>query len=136
MTSLRRGIALSVLGLAGLYTMAVADEPKFKGTVLDRVMLGSLNGDYIMKVTMLDMKPGAQVPEHTHKGPGLRYVLEGAITIAWKEGRPKQGRLHLFRGGGLQSPHRSDVGEERSRWENARPDLRVGPEGIMPRAED
>ena len=84
MTSLRRGIALSVLGLAGLYTMAVADEPKFKGTVLDQVPLGRLNGDYIMKVTMLDMEPGAQVPEHTHKGPGLRYVLEGAITIAWK----------------------------------------------------
>ena len=70
MTSLRRGITLSVLGLAGLYTMAVADEPKFKGTVLDQVPLGALNGDYIMKVTMLDMEPGAQVPEHTHKGPG------------------------------------------------------------------
>ena len=84
MTSLRRGITLSVLGLAGLYTMAVADEPKFKGTVLDQVPLGTLKGDYIMKVTMLDMEPGAQVPEHTHKGPGLRYVLEGAITIAWK----------------------------------------------------
>lgn len=87
MTSLRRGIALSVLGLAGLYTVAVADEPKFKGTVLDHVTLGRLNGDYVMKVTMLDMEVGAQVPEHTHKGPGLRYVLEGAITIAWKSGK-------------------------------------------------
>ncbi len=86
MTSLRRGIALSVLGLAGLYTVAVADEPKFKGTVLEQVPLGRLNGDYIMKVTMLDMEPGAQIPEHTHKGPGLRYVIEGAITIAWKGG--------------------------------------------------
>ena len=84
MTSLRRGIALSVLGLAGLYTLAVADEAKFKGTVLEQVPLDRLNGDYIMKVTMLDMEPGAQIPEHTHKGPGLRYVIEGAITIAWK----------------------------------------------------
>jgi quercetin dioxygenase-like cupin family protein len=67
--------------------VVVADEPKFKGTVLDQVTLGSLNGDYIMKVTMLDMEAGAQVPEHTHKGPGLRYVLEGAITIAWKDGK-------------------------------------------------
>ena len=78
---------MSVLGLAGLYTVAVADEPKFKGTVLDQVPLGGLNGDYIMKVTMLDMEPGAQIPEHTHKGPGLRYVLEGAIAIAWKDGK-------------------------------------------------
>jgi quercetin dioxygenase-like cupin family protein len=87
MTSLRRGIALGVLGLAGLCTVAVAGEPKFKGTVLDQVTLGRLNGDYVMKVTMLDMEAGAQVPEHTHKGPGLRYVLEGAITIAWKGGK-------------------------------------------------
>ena len=27
-----------------------------------------------------------QIPEHTHKGPGLRYVLEGAIAITWKGG--------------------------------------------------
>ena len=87
MTSLRRGIALSALGLAGLYTVAVADEPKFTGSVLNQVTLGRLNGDYIMKVTMLDMEAGAQVPEHTHKGPGLRYVLEGAISIAWKDGK-------------------------------------------------
>jgi quercetin dioxygenase-like cupin family protein len=86
MTSLRRGVALSVLGLAGLFMVAMADEPKFKGTVLDQVSLGRLDGDYTMKVTMLDMEPGAQIPEHTHKGPGLRYVLEGAITIAWKAG--------------------------------------------------
>jgi quercetin dioxygenase-like cupin family protein len=87
MTSLRRGIALNVLGLAGLCTVAVADEPKFTGSVLNQVTLGRLNGDYIMKVTMLDMEAGAQVPEHTHKGPGLRYVLEGAISIAWKDGK-------------------------------------------------
>ncbi len=86
MTSLRRRLALSVLGLAGLFTMAAADEPKFKGTVLNQVPLGRLNGDYTMKATILDMEPGAQIPEHTHKGPGLRYVLEGAIAIAWKGG--------------------------------------------------
>jgi quercetin dioxygenase-like cupin family protein len=71
-------MALSVVGLAGLYTLAVADETKFKGTVLEQVPLDRLNGDYIMKVTMLDMEPGAQIPEHAHKGPGLRYVIEGA----------------------------------------------------------
>ena len=40
-----------------------------------------------MKMTLLEMEPGAAIPEHTHKGPGMRYVLEGAIAIAWKNGK-------------------------------------------------
>lgn len=39
-----------------------------------------------MKGTLLTMQPGAEIPDHKHTGPGLRYVLEGAITIAWKDG--------------------------------------------------
>ena len=77
MTSLPRGIALSVLGLAGLYTMAVADEPKFKGTVLDQVPLGRLNGDYIMKVTMLDMGP----PEHKSMTRHPLFVADGCRQL-------------------------------------------------------
>ena len=64
-----------------------ADDPKFKGTVLDEVSLGSLPGEHTMKMTLLEMEPGAAIPEHTHKGPGMRYVLEGAIAIAWKNGK-------------------------------------------------
>jgi hypothetical protein len=26
-----------------------------------------------------------QIPPHTHKGPGLRYVLDGAISVVWKD---------------------------------------------------
>ena len=44
-------------------------------------------GEYTMKMTMLEMEPGAAIPEHTHKGPGMRYVLEGAIAIDWKNGK-------------------------------------------------
>jgi quercetin dioxygenase-like cupin family protein len=38
-------------------------------------------------VLRLEMEPGAAIPEHIHKGPGMRYVLEGAIAIAWKNGK-------------------------------------------------
>ena len=38
-----------------------------------------------MKLTMLELQPGAEIPPHTHKGPGLRYVVEGAISVAWKD---------------------------------------------------
>ena len=39
-----------------------------------------------MKATKLEIQPGGEVPFHMHKGPGLRYVVEVAITIKWKEG--------------------------------------------------
>ena len=87
MTPLRRVAALIVFLLLGSIPMANADDPKFKGTVLDEVSLGSLPGEHTMKMTLLEMEPGAAIPEHTHKGPGMRYVLEGAITIAWKNGK-------------------------------------------------
>jgi quercetin dioxygenase-like cupin family protein len=87
MTTLRRGAALIVFLLLGSIPAAKSDDAKFKGTVLDEESLGSLPGEYIMKMTLLEMEPGAAIPEHTHKGPGMRYVLEGAIAIAWKNGK-------------------------------------------------
>jgi quercetin dioxygenase-like cupin family protein len=87
MTPLRRATALIVFLLLGLIPAAKADDAKFKGTVLDQAPLGNLPGERIMKVTLLEMEPGAIIPEHTHKGPGMRYVLEGAIAIAWKNGK-------------------------------------------------
>ncbi len=65
---------------------AVAEEKKYKGTVLEQVDLGNLSaGERVLKMTLLEMQPGAEIPAHTHKGPGLRYVLEGAVAIAWKD---------------------------------------------------
>jgi quercetin dioxygenase-like cupin family protein len=87
MTPLRRVAALIVFLLLGPIPMANADDLKFKGTVLDEVSLGTLPGEQTMKMTLLEMEPGAVIPEHTHKGPGMRYVLEGAIAIAWKNGK-------------------------------------------------
>jgi quercetin dioxygenase-like cupin family protein len=87
MTALRRVAALIVFLLLGSIPMANADDPKFKGILLDQVSLGSLPGEHTMKMTLLEMEPGAAIPEHTHKGPGMRYVLEGAIAIAWENGK-------------------------------------------------
>ncbi len=59
-----------------------------------------------MKATMLVMEPGSEVPFHVHKGPGLRYVLEGAITINWKDGKTqtfKAGSTY-FEGRGANHP--------------------------------
>jgi quercetin dioxygenase-like cupin family protein len=87
MTTIRRAVAFIVFLALGSIPVANADDPKFKSTVLNQVSLGSLPGEHAMKMTLLEMEPGAAIPEHTHKGPGMRYVLEGAITIAWKDGK-------------------------------------------------
>jgi quercetin dioxygenase-like cupin family protein len=88
MTTFWRAAALvAILPLGGSIPVANADDQKFKGTMLDQVSVGTLAGERIMKMTLLEMEPGAVIPEHTHKGPGMRYVLEGAITIGWKDGK-------------------------------------------------
>ena len=92
MTSLGRGIALSVLGLAGLYTVAVADEPKFKGTVLDQATLGSLNGDYIMKMTMLDMEAAPRFQSTLTRARVCAMFLRGRSPSPGRTARPKPSR--------------------------------------------
>src|SRR5205823_3160806 len=38
-------------------------------------------GDYSLVSLILDFKPGAGIPVHTHPGPVVVTVLEGAITL-------------------------------------------------------
>lgn len=65
-----------------------AEEKKFTLNPLRQEALGAIPaGKYTLKATELVMEPGAEIPPHQHKGPGIRYVLEGAITISWKEGK-------------------------------------------------
>ena len=93
-----RSIHRAVLGLpvvlaAGLMAFhadhAQAQEKKFSAEVLQQEDVGKLEGERTMRMVMFTMQPGAEVPEHQHGGPGLRYVLEGAITIAWNDGEEK-----------------------------------------------
>lgn len=62
------------------------DKPKIRGDVLTEFDIGSVDpGQYVMKATLFSMEPGAEAPYHIHKGPGIRYVLEGAVTIQWSK---------------------------------------------------
>jgi quercetin dioxygenase-like cupin family protein len=80
--------------------------PKYTMDTLQEVPLGELPGKWDMKAVMLVIEPGGKIPFHVHKGPGLRYVLEGAITISWKEGKTqtfKAGSTY-FEGQGANHP--------------------------------
>src|SRR5215475_5896777 len=77
---------LPAICLVGVVSLADAEEVKFKASVLEQADLGEIQaGQRVMRLTMLELQPGAEIPPHTHKGPGLRYVVEGAITVAWKD---------------------------------------------------
>lgn len=72
--------------LIGAPLSATAQPATFKGTTLEQVDLGNLpEGARVLKMTLLELQPGAEIPAHVHKGPGLRYVIDGAISIAWKD---------------------------------------------------
>lgn len=74
----------STLAVGSLATSA--QQKKYKATVLQQVDLGDVpKGKQVLKVTLLEMQPGAEIQSHTHRGPGIRYVLDGAISIAWKD---------------------------------------------------
>jgi quercetin dioxygenase-like cupin family protein len=76
----------SIVALCMAVSSASSEDMKFKSSVLEQVDLGNVpGGERVMKLTLLELQPGAEIPPHTHKGPGLRYVLEGAISIAWKD---------------------------------------------------
>lgn len=84
--------AAGAIGLVAIFgsglSLAQAQPPqKITANMLKQVPIGALPGKWDMKATMLVLEPGGEIPSHVHKGPGLRYVLEGAITINWKEGK-------------------------------------------------
>jgi quercetin dioxygenase-like cupin family protein len=79
-------ISFVVTALANCGKGATAQEQKIRSTVLEQVDLGNLPAsERVLKMTLVEMQPGAAIPAHTHKGPGVRYVLEGAVSIAWKD---------------------------------------------------
>lgn len=99
-------VTMGLLGTAP--STAQTSAPKsFSATTLQQVALGELPpGRWNMKATMVVIEPGGQIPFHVHKGPGLRYVLEGAITISWKDGKSetfKAGSTY-FEGAGDNHP--------------------------------
>ena len=103
-------IATLAVTVAGLAFMAgwVAAQPKgFEMKRLRSAELGKLpGGRYSLQVNELTMQPGAEIPPHQHKNPGVRYVAEGAIAITWKDGKSETYRAGstYFEGPGENHP--------------------------------
>jgi quercetin dioxygenase-like cupin family protein len=107
-TAAALGLAAAIMVLSAAPSGAqTPGAPKFHADKLQQVPINELPpGKWSMKATLLAIEPGGEVPFHAHKGPGLRYVLEGAITINWKEGRTRtyQAGATYFEGPGENHP--------------------------------
>jgi quercetin dioxygenase-like cupin family protein len=83
------------------------DLPQFRDEVIMQVALEHVeSGDYALRMRVLTMDPLGKIPPHVHEFGGVRYVLDGAITINWKDGRTQtfaQGSTY-FEGPGQNHP--------------------------------
>lgn len=79
--------ALLMLAMCGP-TGAHEKAPAAAGpAALQDVPLGALDmPEPMMRARIMTIPAGFRSPPHTHDGPGIRYVLEGQITIYWKDG--------------------------------------------------
>ena len=67
---------------------AGAQDKPFRNDVITQVEIGDMkSGKYLMKATITTIQPHAKIPFHLHKYNGLRYMLEGSLSISWKDGQ-------------------------------------------------
>ncbi len=79
------GAFLLFLGSIPLVEVWSQEKP-FRNVVITEVLIGDIEpGRYAFKATVTTVAPEAEIPFHTHSYPGIRYMLEGALTIHWKD---------------------------------------------------
>ena len=85
-----RPISIFMLGLifGGASFSLKAQEPfQFRNEVIAQYPLGHIEaGNYAFRATVSTFAPDGKAPYHVHEFSGVRYMLEGALTMAWKEG--------------------------------------------------
>ncbi len=83
-------VAFIVLVMSVVSGDALSQEEPFRNVVITEAFIGDVApGRYAFRATVTTVAPGATIPFHVHNYPGIRYMLEGALTIHWK-GRGSQ----------------------------------------------
>jgi quercetin dioxygenase-like cupin family protein len=98
----------SILSLSdSSFATRAQETPTFRSDVIMQVPIGRVEGgNYALRATITTMEPFAKIPPHIHQYGGIRYALEGAITINWKDGGSQtftQGSTY-FEGPGQNHP--------------------------------
>ena len=71
----------------GFSAKAAEQESKYWSTIMQEDSIGHLNAaNKALRGRVITFEPGAVAKFHLHKVPGIRYVLEGTVTVKWKDG--------------------------------------------------
>ena len=80
-------MVMAALFAAASPAPAGGDEKPFRNDVITQVEIGEVPaGRYALRATITTVQPHAKIPYHLHEHNGLRYMLEGALSISWKNG--------------------------------------------------
>jgi quercetin dioxygenase-like cupin family protein len=82
-------VSMFVLGLCfGVLSLNAQESSQFRSDIIAEYPLGHLDaGKYVLRASITTIAPAGKIPYHVHELGGLRYMLEGALTIVWKEGQ-------------------------------------------------
>ena len=81
-------IALGLVAVGQTTPVAAQEKKPFRSDTITQVDIGDIaKGRYAMKATITTIEPHAKIPFHLHKNNGLRYMLEGSLSISWKDGQ-------------------------------------------------
>jgi len=86
------GLTLSLGGYVAPWPLAAEDQPKPAVKVLLEKVV-EVPSKVKVLVRQVTFPPGYKTPEHTHKGPGPRYVVQGKVEVV--EG----GETHTYTAG-------------------------------------
>ncbi len=64
----------------------VGDQDQTRGALLSSPVMLDPQTEWLMRCDRVEFEPGGIAYRHTHPGPGIRFLLHGAITIE-SEGR-------------------------------------------------
>lgn len=71
----------------GFSNVAAEDKPKYWSDVMQENSIGYIAAaNKALRGRVITFEPGAVAKFHVHKSPGIRYVLEGTVTVKWKDG--------------------------------------------------
>ena len=71
----------------GFSSISAEEGPKYWSDVMQETSIGYMAAaGKALRGRVITFEPGAVAKFHVHKAPGIRYVLEGAVTVKWKDG--------------------------------------------------
>lgn len=74
------GGRISAKSSADILHFAVATEPPESSAILSE-SFNFTEGDAVLRLDQVSFPPGARAYRHTHPGPGIRFLTEGALEI-------------------------------------------------------